>query len=302
MSERLGAVCVRALAHAAGEDQSIWLLDGDLADSYGATAFEDQFPDRFVMGGIAEQNLVSMAAGLAACDQRPWVFSFAAFLIGRAYDQVRVSLSQANTHVVLVGSHAGGCGGRNGKTHLALNDLAMVCSLPNFEVWSPADPSDVIYATQRLCSEQNGGPVYMRLPRQPCGTLPGEAGEFRAFGDGAGILIVGYGLSAHWALEVREILNANCVAATVISVAKLSPLPRELSEKLQLAEKLYIIEDHVKHGGLHTILTNCQSIKINGWFGWPCNWAGESGTEGELRAACGLDAQSIAAAILVELQ
>ena len=86
MSERLAAVCARELLERARIDPRIWLLDGDLADSYGAMAFAEALPERFIMGGIAEQNMVSMAAGMAACGARPWVFSFAAFLAYRAAD------------------------------------------------------------------------------------------------------------------------------------------------------------------------------------------------------------------------
>jgi transketolase len=142
MLERLGKIVSERLTLAAAKDSSIWVLDGDLADSYGADAFAAAHPDRFISAGIAEQSMVSVAAGLAACGIRPWVFSFAAFLTYRAYDQIRVGISQTGLPVALVASHAGGCGGRNGKTHVALNDVALMASLPRIAIWTPADAGD----------------------------------------------------------------------------------------------------------------------------------------------------------------
>ena len=124
MTLRLADHCGLHLSRLAETDERIRVLDGDLADSDGALHFAERHPDRFLMAGIAEQSMVSVAAGMASCGLRPWVFSFAAFLCYRAYDQVRVSVSQAGQPVTLVGSHSGGLSSRNGKTHAALNDIA----------------------------------------------------------------------------------------------------------------------------------------------------------------------------------
>jgi transketolase C-terminal domain/subunit len=117
MTSRLGDCCGQELARLADQDDRIWALDGDLGDSDGALHFARRHSRRFVMAGIAEQTMVSLAAGMASCGKRPWVFSFAAFLCYRAYDQIRVCLSQADQPVTLVGSHSGGCTGHNGCSH-----------------------------------------------------------------------------------------------------------------------------------------------------------------------------------------
>src|SRR5690349_18346972 len=126
MISRLGDHCGRYLAVMAEIDQTICVLDGDLADSDGAHWFAERHPSRFFMAGIAEQAMVSMAAGMASCGLRPFVFSFAAFLCYRGYDQVRMGLSQARQPVTLIASHSGGATGRNGPSHAALNDLALM--------------------------------------------------------------------------------------------------------------------------------------------------------------------------------
>lgn len=126
-------------------DDRIFVIDGDLADSDGAICFANKRSDRFIMAGIAEQNMVSLAAGLAETGNRPRLFSFASFLCFRGYDQTRICLSQAGQPVALVGSHAGGLGGRNGKSHTALNDLSLMLTLPRLQVWAPADEAEVAY-------------------------------------------------------------------------------------------------------------------------------------------------------------
>src|SRR5262245_51699453 len=136
---RLGEVCGTVLATAARTNESIWVLDADLGDCNGAEKFLMSHPSKFVEVGIAEQAAVSMAAGIAACGGRPFVFSFAAFLCYRALDQIRVCASQTRLPVTLVCSHAGGCCGRNGKTHSALDDLGILAALPSVSIWSPAD-------------------------------------------------------------------------------------------------------------------------------------------------------------------
>src|SRR5438132_8273085 len=107
MTRRLGDHCGQLLAELAGREPRLRVLDGDLADSDGAIHFARRHPERFIMSGIAEQAMVSMAAGMASCGLRPWVFSFAAFLCYRAYDQIRVCLSQSKQAVTVVGSHTG---------------------------------------------------------------------------------------------------------------------------------------------------------------------------------------------------
>ena len=298
MKRRLASVCVEELRRLARTDPAFWLLDGDLADSYDATDFEAEFPDRFVMCGIAEQNMVSFAAGMAACGARPWVFSFAAFLAYRAADQVRVSLSQTNMPVVLVGSHAGGCAGRNGKTHMATGDLAVFTALPGISVWTPSDAAETRLAVQTLSRSE--GPSYIRMPREDLAELPGEAAPVREILSGGETLIVASGLAAHWALELAgRLAEMGREAPTVLTVARVKPLPERLVERVSAARRFYVVEDHVRAGGMADAIGRAAGRQPDRWFGWPDGWTG-SGSEQVLREAAGLTTRAMADAICAD--
>lgn len=288
---RLAQACVNVLTGIANHRQDIWLLDGDLADSYGACAFQTAHPERFVMGGIAEQNMVSLAAGLAAAKNRPWVFSFAAFLVYRAADQIRTSVSQTRLPVTLVGSHAGGCGGRNGKSHQTTADLAVIGSLPGFTIWSPCDQKDVTFAVQQIL--QAAQPAYLRAPRVPCGDLPGTPGAIRWLREGSDAIIVSSGLSSVWAVEAAEALALLGIHLGVLHVACIRPFPAELISYVARSSSWFVIEDHVRHGGLSDIIARHLGRQPDVWFGWPEDWSGGSGEAESLRCECLLDLDTI---------
>lgn len=300
MTERLASVCSRRLLQIAQNDPRIWLLDGDLADSYGATEFARELPSRFVMAGIAEQNMVAMAAGLAACEAKPWVFSFAAFLAYRATDQIRVSVAQTGLQVVLVGSHAGGCGGRNGKSHQSIGDLATLGSLPGMTIWTPCDPNDVAHVMEGALTQRR--PTYIRTPRDPCAALPGTPGALRWLTAPASHVIVCAGLAAHWALEVRNQLGDKGLEVGVLHVGRFAPPPSELRDELSVAQYWFVVEDHVRHGGLGDLAARLMGRQPDGWFGWPSDWSGGSGASQALRASCQLDSEQIARTIASKLR
>ncbi len=204
MMWRLADHCGQYLSELAVADLRICVLDGDLADSDGAIHFAQRFPERFTMAGIAEQCMVSVAAGMASCGLKPWVFSFGAFLCYRSYDQIRVCLSQSRQPVTLVGSHTGGCSARNGKTHGALNDLALMASLPNMQVWAPGDTADLKFAMHSILGGDQ--PAYLRLPRRPLDALAGEPAPCRWIGTPQLVTLVSTGLGTHLALAAQKIL------------------------------------------------------------------------------------------------
>ena len=295
MSERLAAVCARELVEMARADPRIWLLDGDLADSYGAMAFAQALPERFIMAGIAEQNMVSMAAGMAACGARPWVFSFAAFLAYRAADQIRVSLAQTGLGVTLVGSHAGGCGGRNGKTHQSTGDLAVLGAMAGIQVWTPCDPPDVQHAMAAILS--TSGPGYIRAPRDPCPALPGAPGPLRWLTPPCDLILLCNGLSAQWALGVSAVARDLGLQLGVLHLGRFSPPPAALHEEIANARRWFVIEDHVRLGGVADQAANVVGRHPDAWFGWPADWAGGSGSSRELRESCHLGDTEVAATI-----
>lgn len=284
MNERLGYVCSTHLAKKADDDSRIWVVDGDLADSEGAENFAAKHPDRFINAGIAEQNMVSLAGGLAATGARPWVFSFAAFLCYRAYDQIRVSVMQTEMPVTLVGSHAGACNGKNGKTHVALNDIALMTTLPKMSVWAPSDPEDVVKAVDSIMLDNS--PSYIRLPRDPAQLfLPQGEGLVRWIGDPSKIAIISYGFSTQLALATQKILKERGVDVGILHFCKLWPLDiNEVSALLKFVTCAFVIEDHY---GLHGFISCLKHVRVKTTLismGWPIDWCGQSGsTEDILR-------------------
>ncbi|MDY7091522.1 MAG: transketolase [Acidobacteriota bacterium] len=302
---RLADHCGRFLAEEAHQDPRIWVLDGDLADSDGAHHFAGEHPRRFVMAGIAEQAMVSVAAGMARCGLRPFVFSFAAFLCYRAYDQVRVGLSQAGQPVVLVGSHSGGCASRNGKTHAAFNDLALMASLPRLQVWAPAGPQEVRLAAGQLLAGSEPG--YLRLPRRPLEDFPGVAAPLRWLAGGPGdhaprIALAGCGLGSHLAAAARRWLEGRGHSLGQLHLARVAPLPKGLEEALAGVETLLVVEDHYGFGGLASLLQERALPTRIIPLGWPRSWSGKSGDDDDLLALGGLDAEGLARQILPYLE
>lgn len=290
---RLASTCVRSLLRRADERRDLWVLDGDLADSYDAQLFEEAVPDRFVMCGIAEQNMVSVAAGLAASGQRPWVFSFAAFLAHRANDQIRVSMCQSDLPVTLVGSHAGGCGGRNGKSHQTTNDLAAVGVFPGLRAFAPGDPADVESVIDEVLD--TAAPSYVRTPRDDCPPLPGSPGTVRWLTPPTEHLVITHGLSSQWAFDA---LGDEPSGVSIIHCRRIAPVPREIVALVASARSWSVVEDHVWHGGLASRLIRATGRMPTRWLGWPDHWPGGSGSSDELRRSQGLDPRALRAALV----
>lgn len=297
MTRRLGDVCGLYLARLADADRRIWVLDGDLADSDGSARFFERHPDRFCMAGIAEQNMVSMAAGMASCGARPFVFSFAAFLCFRAYDQIRTSVCQGRQPVVLVGSHSGGCSGRNGKTHTALNDIAVMTTLPHMQVWSPACADDAALALQHLLAGQEPG--YVRLPRGPVPGLPGDAAPIRWLGpEGGDIALASSGFGTHLALRAQAELANSGVNVGVLHCNAVWPTAPAMIEALRRTRHLIVVEDHVVVGGLAGVVRHAAPHLRVDVIGWPMDWSGASGADDALLESEGLTVDRISRAFL----
>ncbi|WDE09271.1 transketolase [Thalassomonas viridans] len=298
LADQIGIV----LAEMAEQEPDIFVLDGDLADSDGAIHFAQRHPEQFLMAGIAEQSMLSVAAGMASAGRRPFVFSFAAFLCFRAYDQVRVCLSQSEQPVVMVGSHAGGLSGRNGKTHTAINDMALMLSLPKVQVWAPADHLDIAYMLPELMQSEQA--AYVRAPRCPVGAgqnLPGEAGRFRWLRPKQAVTLVSCGVASQWSYQVACRLQRQGIDLGLLHCLHVNDVDG-LRCQLDGAEQIFVIEDHNEFGGLASLVRQLDlPARVKG-IGWPMDFSGKSGDDHEIRQAYGLSDSQLAAWLLNALQ
>lgn len=278
-------------------DATIFVLDGDLADSDGADRFARRHPERFLMTGIAEQNMVGVAAGMASTGLKPWTFSFAAFLVYRAYDQIRVGVAQSRQPVVLVGSHAGALAARNGKSHATLNDIALMSTLPGVEVFAPADVADLAWLVPRLVEAPR--PAYVRMPRADIDALAplgGQADEVRVLASPRPTTLVTTGLATHWGSRVVSDLAAQGVRIGHLHLPRVAPLP-DLTAWLDGVDHVVTLEDHTVLGGLGSLVQDRHPDLRVHKLGWPVAFAGASGGDDDLREAWGLDAASLSATV-----
>ncbi|NBT02672.1 MAG: transketolase family protein, partial [Proteobacteria bacterium] len=209
-------IALRDLGHS---EPRIVVVDGDVANSTRTEWFGQVFPDRFFNVGIAESNMVGVAAGLAASGKIPVVSSFAAFLLCNAYDQLRMSVAFPHLNVKVVGTHAGISIGEDGPSQMAIEDFALACSLPGFTVIVPSDEAHTHAAVRAMIAHE--GPVYLRLGRPKAPRIH-EAGSSLEIGkayqlrDGSDLTIVACGLMTAAALEAHDALAAKGIHARVL--------------------------------------------------------------------------------------
>ena len=209
------------------QDERVYVLDGDLANSTKADTVAQERPERFLEMGVAEQNMMGVAAGMAACGLVPWLSSFACFLVNRDLDQLRVTVAQPGLNVKIAGAYSGLLTGNTGKTHQEVADLAVMRAMPNMVVLAPADAVEVRLAM--LAANQHDGPVYMRLTRDPHPVIfPAdyafEIGRAVPVRDGSDVTIISTGEQTVRALQAAELLEAKGVSAHVLHVPTLKPL------------------------------------------------------------------------------
>ncbi len=230
------------------------LLDGDLANSTRADILNNARPDRFLEMGIAEQNLIGVAAGLATVGFMPWVSSFAAFIASRDLDQIRVVVAQPRLNVKLAGGYSGLLTGSTGKTHQEVEDLAIFRAMPHMTVVAPADGVEVRAAMWALMEHR--GPAYLRLTRDPSPVVtprdrPFEIGRAYVMREGADVTLIATGVQTTRVLEAAELLAAEGIEAHVLHVPTLKPLDEEAIVAAAAGTgRVVTAEDHSIIGGL----------------------------------------------------
>lgn len=290
----------RTLAELGAENPNLVVLDADLAGSTKTAVFGKAFPERHINCGIAEGNMMSVAAGLATCGKTVFASSFAMFASGRAYEQIRNSIGYPHLNVKIGASHAGISVGEDGATHQCNEDFAIMRSIPGMVVICPSDDVEACAAV-RAAAEYDG-PVYLRLGRLavPVFNDPEnykfEMGKGVVMKEGTDVSIFATGLEVNEALDAAKLLEADGINAEVINIHTLKPIDTELvAASAKKTGKVVTVEEHSIIGGLgsavcealaETVPAPVLRIGVQDVFG-------ESGPAKALIAKYGLDAESI---------
>ncbi|HAH11108.1 MAG TPA: transketolase [Alphaproteobacteria bacterium] len=291
----------KALTAVAASRPEIVVLDADIAGGTGAHHFRKAHPKRFFQFGIAEQNMMAAASGMAAVGLIPVVTTFAVFCY-RAIEQARLSIAYARRNVKIVASHPGLDVGPDGGSAQALEDLAAFRAIPGMTVISPADPLEMSLAVRSILDFD--GPVYMRTGRSPAKRVFGdnhkfEIGKGQILRQGSDVTIVACGVEVARALSAAEQLAVDGVSARVVNMATLKPIDTELLTRCALETGCMVTaEDHNVHGGLGSAVAEAlvQSAPCPIEFIGVKDLFGQSGEPEELAEVYGLTAPYIAAA------
>jgi transketolase len=235
-------------------DNRIVVLDADLCKSTMTVLFQDAIPERFFEMGIAEANMMSTAAGLAVSGKIAFASTFAVFATGRAYDQIRQTISIGKLNVKVCGSSAGLSDYGDGSTHQSIDDVAIMNAIPNMTILTPCDATETRLAVRAAAAYQ--GPVYIRVNRNPVlDILPKDAtftiGQNRVLKEGRDVLLVAHGVMVEKALQAAEILEKEGISTKVLSVGTMKPFDYEGVAKMAQGMKgVVAAEEHSYIGGL----------------------------------------------------
>lgn len=241
-----------------GENPNIVVVDADLNNSTRTDIFAKAHPERFFNVGIAESNMVGVAAGLAASGKQAWLASFATFVMSNAYDQLRMSVAFPRWNVKVVGSHSGISIGEDGPSQMGIEDVSLACSLPGFTVVVPCDDYSMRAATRAISGFD--GPAYLRTgrPAAPIIYKEGDAwelGKASQLRDGKDLTIIANGLMVAPALEAAAALEKEGLSVRVLDIHTVKPLDVEaVSRAAQETGRIVVAEEHLAHGGLGSVV------------------------------------------------
>ncbi|MBQ8380554.1 MAG: transketolase family protein [Clostridia bacterium] len=248
-----------------GEKYDFLVLDADLAAATKTGMFKKKFPERFFDCGIAEGNMISVAAGIAATGKTVFASSFAMFAAGRAFEQVRNSIGYPHLNVKIGATHAGITVGEDGATHQCNEDIALMRTIPGMVIISPADATESYAAVEAAIKHE--GPVYMRFGRFPVPDLASEKADYKfeigkgvVYKEGSDVTIVANGYMVHLALEAAELLAAEGISAEVINIHTVKPLDSELIvSSAKKTGAVVTAEEHNVIGGLGSAVADLLS-------------------------------------------
>ena len=298
----------KALVKLGKINDDVVVLDADLSKSTKTNDFYKAYPDRFFNMGIAEQNLVGAACGLATCGKIPYASTFAMFAAGRAYDQIRNSICYPNLNVKICATHAGITVGEDGGSHQSVEDISLMRSIPNMTVLVPADGVEA--EKMIFAAAEYNGPMYVRLGRSAVPTLFDENYNFEigkgvVLKEGNDATIIACGMMVNEALIAADMLKEENINVRVINMSTIKPIDTELIIKAAKETKAIVTaEEHSIIGGLGSAVSEVVSenhpvkvkkVGLNDCFG-------ESGTPGELLEKYGLTAKNIVAKVKEAIQ
>lgn len=288
----------------AGElNSDVVALCADLTESTRTQKFAERWPERFIEIGVAEQNLVTVGAGLAGAGKIPFVTSYATFSPGRNWEQIRTTICYNDVPVKIIGSHAGISVGPDGATHQALEDIAIMRALPNMVVMAPCDAIEAKKAT--LAALNHPGPVYIRLTREKTPIITTEKTPFRLgagqiFAEGSDVTIIATGSMVYEALIAASELKKSKIKTRVVSLTTIKPLDEKIIiESAKKTGAIVTCEEHQVHGGLggavSELLASKHPTPIE--FIAMMDEFGESGSPEELLEKFGLKSDNIVKAV-----
>ncbi len=287
-----------------GEDKTdIVVLTADLGGSTKVRNFAEAYPDKFFDVGVAEQNMIGVAAGLSFEGFVPFTSSYATFSPGRSWEQIRVSVCLSNANVKIIGGHAGVATGFNGPSHQGTEDIALMRVLPNMIVLVPCDAMQANMAIETAYSHI--GPVYIRATRPDTPNFtkprPFEIGKAYVYREGESITICACGIQVYDALMVAEELSNEGVECEVINVSSIKPLDSEtIIKSVEKTKKIITFEDHQISSGMGSAIAEmlCERhpikikrVGINDWFGMSGEWV-------KVYQKMGLDRSSLKKAVV----
>jgi len=289
-----------ALCELGAEIENMYVLDADLAGATKTGTFKKQFPDRHINCGIAEQNMMGIAAGIATTGSLVFASSFAVFAAGRVYEQIRNSICYPNLNVKIGATHGGISVGEDGASHQMNEDFALMRALPNMTVICPADGAEAIKATKAAAKMY--GPCYLRYGRLAIPVMfedtDFQIGKGNVLRDGKDVTIIACGLMVERALAAADLLAAEGINARVINMATIKPIDRELViESAKATGAIVTAEEHSIIGGLggavaevvsETVPVPVLRVGVEDKFG-------KSGPATELLDMFGLNAENIVA-------
>ena len=296
--DSLREACGKALTKIVPEYENIVVLDADIAGGTGMHHFRSKFPEKFIQCGIAEQNMMAMAGGLAAVGFIPLVTTFSVFML-RAIEQARLSIAYPKMNVKIIASHPGLDVGPDGASAQCLEDIACFRSIPNMVVLSPCDPLEVEQATKAIIEYE--GPVYMRTGRSEAKRILDDSYKFeigrgQILKDGSDLTIIGCGVTTSRAVDAAQILDKEGISCRVVNMSTIKPIDTDLI--LDCAKKtkgIITVEDHNIIGGLGSavseVLSQCNPIFMS--FVGTKDVFGESGEPDELAEKYGIDSNAI---------